>query len=305
MTAYVAARSSRWEVASSAIAATTPHPLHKRTSAFRRTSPHSRAGADGGVFAFGDRTFVGSTGGQRLNAPVVDVASTPSDGGYLLAAEDGGVFAFGDARFSGAGSNRIGCGIPETVGEVAALASGSASDASHYWTASGKGYVFAFGGDYHGSLLGVLDHQGEFETERRVDPTRPIVDIENHPTRLGYWLVGGDGGVFTFGESEFFGSLASTHLNAPIVGIASTPAGDGYWLVAADGGVFTFGTARFLGSMAATPLSAPVVGIASTGTGAGYWLAAADGGVFAFGDATYRGSMSGTRLAAPVVGIAA
>ena len=59
--------------------------------------------SDGGVFAFGDAVFRGSTGSIRLNSPVVGMAATPSPlvAGYWLVAADGGVFAFGDARFSG------------------------------------------------------------------------------------------------------------------------------------------------------------------------------------------------------------
>ena len=59
-----------------------------------------------------------------------------------------------------------------------------------------------------------------------------------------------DGGVFAF-NAAFFGSQATTHLNAPVVGMAATPDGQGYWLVAADGGVFAHGDAGFFGSQAA------------------------------------------------------
>jgi hypothetical protein len=55
---------------------------------------------DGGIFAF-NAPFYGSTGGIRLNAPVVGMAATPNDGGYWLVASDGGVFAFGNAPFLG------------------------------------------------------------------------------------------------------------------------------------------------------------------------------------------------------------
>jgi Collagen triple helix repeat (20 copies) len=86
----------------------------------------------------------------------------------------------------------------------------------------------------------------------------------------GYWLVASDGGVFAFGNAEFFGSLAGQHLNAPIVGLLPTPDDQGYWLVASDGGVFSFGDAAFFGSEGNHHLNAPVVGIASTaGAGSG------------------------------------
>ena len=57
--------------------------------------------ADGGVFSSGDATFHGSTGGTRLNKPIVGMSATTSGGGYDLFASDGGVFNFGDATFHG------------------------------------------------------------------------------------------------------------------------------------------------------------------------------------------------------------
>ncbi len=121
----------------------------------------------------------------------------------------------------------------------------------------------------------------------------------------GYWLVGNDGGVFTYGDGHFYGSMGGKPLNAPVVGMAATPNGGGYWLVAADGGIFNFGNAGFHGSMGGQHLNAPVVGMAVTPDGQGYWLVAADGGIFNFGDAGFYGSMGGQHLNAPVVGMAA
>ncbi|MHB1720751.1 MAG: hypothetical protein ACYCTL_01695, partial [Acidimicrobiales bacterium] len=82
------------------------------------------------------------------------------------------------------------------------------------------------------------------------------------PDGRGYWEVASDGGVFAFGDAQFYGSMGAKPLAAPVVGIASTPDGRGYWEVASDGGVFAFGDAQFYGSMGARPLAAPVVGIA-------------------------------------------
>ena len=76
-------------------------------------------------------------------------------------------------------------------------------------------------------------------------------------------MVGADGGVFAFGDADFYGSMAGQRPSQPIVGIASTPDGKGYWVVGADGGVFAFGDADFYGSMAGQGLSQPIVGIAS------------------------------------------
>ena len=112
-------------------------------------------------------------------------------------------------------------------------------------------------------------------------------------------LVAADGGVFSFGNAAFYGSMGGA-FNAPVVGITATPDGKGYWLVAADGGVFSFGDAVFAGSMGGSHLNGPVVGIAANPDGKGYWLAAADGGVFPVGR-SIEGSIGGKRLNAPVV----
>jgi hypothetical protein len=57
--------------------------------------------SDGGIFAFGDAHFYGSTGSIRLAQPIVGMAATPSGKGYWLVAADGGIFAFGDAHYYG------------------------------------------------------------------------------------------------------------------------------------------------------------------------------------------------------------
>ncbi|HVE47694.1 MAG TPA: VCBS repeat-containing protein [Acidimicrobiales bacterium] len=119
----------------------------------------------------------------------------------------------------------------------------------------------------------------------------------------GYHLVARDGGLFSFGDAKFAGSMGATKLNQPVVGMASTPNFEGYWLVASDGGIFAFGDARFFGSTGALKLNQPIVGMASTPTGKGYWLVASDGGIFAFGDARFFGSTGAIRLNQPMVGM--
>ena len=100
--------------------------------------------ADGGVFAFGDARFHGSTGDVRLSRPMVGMASTPTGGGYWLVAADGGVFAFGDARFHGStGDVRLSRPI---VGMASTPTGGG------YWLVAADGGVFAFGdADFRGS----------------------------------------------------------------------------------------------------------------------------------------------------------
>jgi hypothetical protein len=138
-------------------------------------------------------------------------------------------------------------------------------------------------------------------------PNKPIVGMAATADGMGYWMVGADGGIFSFGDAAFYGSMGGQQLNAPIVGMAVTPDGGGYWLVGADGGIFAFGDATYYGSLPAMGVAPakPIVGISGTSDCLGYWLVAADGGVFALGDAHYYGSMGGRLLNKPMVGIAA
>ncbi len=119
----------------------------------------------------------------------------------------------------------------------------------------------------------------------------------------GYWLVGSDGGIFTFGSAQFQGSTGSLNLQRPVVGIAPTRNRTGYWLVAADGGMFAFNTGFYgsvpglgfnpAGSGLAHSLNTPIVAMVPSVTGHGYFMVASDGGVFAFGDAHFAGSCPG------------
>ena len=122
------------------------------------------------------------------------------------------------------------------------------------------------------------------------------------PGAGGYWLVGGDGGIFSY-NAPFLGSTGDIKLNQPIVGMAADPDGKGYWFVASDGGIFAY-DAPFFGSTGAMTLNKPIVGMAATPTGKGYWLVASDGGIFAFGDAAFHGSTGDKILAKPIVGMA-
>jgi hypothetical protein len=116
-------------------------------------------------------------------------------------------------------------------------------------------------------------------------PSKPIVGITPTPDGKGYWLVGADGGIFTYGDAGFFGSAGAEHLSEPIVGITPTPDGKGYWLVGADGGIFTYGDAGFFGSDGANPSSDPAEKVVSSKSGLGYWIVDQNGTAWAYGDA--------------------
>jgi hypothetical protein len=121
-----------------------------------------------------------------------------------------------------------------------------------------------------------------------------IVGMAPTPSGGGYWMVGGDGGVFSSGDAGFFGSTGNITLNKPVVGMAATPDGGGYWFVASDGGIFAYGDAGFFGSTGAIHLNAPIVGMTATPDGTGYWFTASDGGVFNYGSAGFFGSLGGS-----------
>jgi parallel beta-helix repeat protein len=281
------------------IAGNTVSTFPKGSAVFNVPTPGSGywlSAADGGVFNYGQAGFYGSTGGVKLNAPIVGLAPSPDQGGYWEVAKDGGVFNFGDAGFYGStGGMKLNApivGMAATPYGVAQPPASPATTGKGYWLVASDGGVFSFGdAKFQGSTGGVK-------------LVKPIVGMAAAPDGLGYWLVASDGGVFSFGSAKFEGSTGGMKLNAPIVGISATPDGHGYWLVASDGGVFSFGDAKFYGSTGGMKLNAPIVGISATPDGHGYRLVAADGGVFSFGDAKFLGSTGGAHLVQPVVGMA-
>ncbi len=240
--------------------------------------------SDGGIFAFGDAVFQGSTGAIKLNQPIVGMTSTPTRKGYFLVASDGGIFAFGDAVFRGStGAIKLN----QPIVGMAATPSGGG-----YFLVAKDGGIFAFGSAVFQGSTGAIKL------------AQPIVGMDVTPSGNGYFLVAADGGVFAFGDAVFQGSTGAVKLAKPIVGITTTPTGKGYYLVAADGGIFAFGDAVFRGSTGAIKLNQPIVGMSRSVTGLGYRLVASDGGIFAFGDALFKGSTGAITLNKPMVGMA-
>ncbi len=238
-------------------------------------------GGDGGIFSFGPNAhFYGSTGGMRLNKPVVGMTSAKDASGYWFVASDGGIFAFGrGAHFYGS------TGSMHLNQPIVGMAARPQSDG--YWLVARDGGIFSFGNaKFYGSTGSIRLNQ-------------PIVGMAPTPTGKGYWLVARDGGIFSFGDAKFYGSTGSIRLNQPIVGMSSMPNGHGYWFVARDGGIFTFGpNAHFHGSGAGAN---PIVGM-HAGAFDGYRTVASDGSVFAFATPNC-GGMNAHPLASPIVAI--
>jgi hypothetical protein len=178
--------------------------------------------SDGGVFAYGDARFFGSTGAIHLNQPVVGMARTADDRGYWLVASDGGIFAFGDAGFFGSTGGMV---LNQPVVGMAPT-----PDGRGYWLVAADGGVFAFGdAGFHGST-GSLTLQ------------EPIVGMTPTADGRGYWLVAADGGVFAFGDAGFYGSAAGT-TGEPVERLVATGDGRGYWVVSQNGTAEAYGDA--------------------------------------------------------------
>ena len=64
---------------------------------------------DGGVFAFGDATFYGSSEAKPPPASIAGMATTPDGDGYWMVGNDGSVYTFGDAPSLGSTARRSRC----------------------------------------------------------------------------------------------------------------------------------------------------------------------------------------------------
>ncbi len=82
---------------------------------------------------------------------------------------------------------------------------------------------------------------------------RPVVAMTATPNGRGYRMVASDGGVFDFGDAQFYGSLGGNPPPTPVVGLAVTPAGTGYYMMDARGNIYPFGTAPTFGGAACAP----------------------------------------------------
>jgi len=114
--------------------------------------------------------------------------------------------------------------------------------------------------------------------------------------RSGYTVLGADGGIFNFGDSQFSGSVPGLGLGVPVKAVGMAQAGNGkYWVLGSDGGVFTFGSGLgFYGSLPGIGVSGvnPIQMVA-TPDARGYWILTDSGKVYNFGDAGSYGDASG------------
>ncbi|HEX2039444.1 MAG TPA: superoxide dismutase family protein [Acidimicrobiales bacterium] len=286
------------------------------------------AARDGGVFAFGEADFFGSTGNIRLNQPVVGMSPTPSNQGYWLVAADGGIFAFGDADFEGSTGNirlnqpvvgmagpqgHVGASLIDTTGKELGFVSFtdvgdevlvkvSATNLTPGWHgfhvhATGNCAVgdatnpFTASGNHLGHTVGTGTHGvSDADEPGGHEGDMPLLFAEDNGIARASFLTD------NFDIEDLLdadGSAVIVHANAD--NYANVPA-----RYTTNGTPGPDATTQATGDSGARQRCGVV-----EATGNGYWLAARDGGVFAFGDADFMGSMGGTRLNQPVVGMAA
>ena len=120
--------------------------------------------------------------------------------------------------------------------------------------------------------------------------------------RPGYWMLGGDGAVYPFGDAKSFGA-ASLAPGRSAVDVEPTPSGQGYWVLEDSGAVDAFGDAPGFGGVPAAVLVQGEVptSLSATPTGQGYWVFTNKGRAVSFGDARFLGDVSSLTLSGPVL----
>jgi hypothetical protein len=114
---------------------------------------------------------------------------------------------------------------------------------------------------------------------------QPIEAITRSRSGRGYRLLARDGGIFSFGDAHYYGSLPGLGLRATdVVGMATTPTRTGYWIARANGEVYAFGNAHPYGNYAASACD-PVTAIIANPRAQGYRLVTVSGATIPFGNA--------------------
>jgi hypothetical protein len=144
-----------------------------------------------------------------LSIPLVRLTASEAQGGAA------GVCQHVDLGAAGGGHWDCGPGFP--MDEVMAMAGGSRAPAPRrkgkemiastdtgrgYWTTTGDGAVYAFGdAQFRGSSF---DVDPNTPGAQRVEVNGEVVGIAGCG-RSGYWLLASDGGIFAFGDAQFYG----------------------------------------------------------------------------------------------------
>ena len=282
----------------------------------------------------GSATYATSTGTTTLSVTPADPAapagatawaSAASGPNGVASATSGNIAAsgsgYGSLTVASYGSNPTGTSVSHGTGtyydvkvsagsaftSLTITVCGQGSANSLAWFDGSTWRAFSDQSTSHGCLVATVTPSTTPTLAQLTGTPIALVDMPPPPAAPqshGYWLVGADGGIFSFGSAQFYGSAGNLHLQRPVVGIVPTKDRGGYWLDASDGGVFSFGDTQFYGSIPGlglhpagsglpNSLDAPIVGMVASHDQGGYFMVASDGGVFAFGDAKFAGSCPG------------
>jgi hypothetical protein len=268
---------------------------------------------DGQVYSFGSAAKFPS-----LSVPtgrkVIDIEATKSGCGYWILDSAGHFHRFGDAgaipkidlRFLAASYDfALSADLPEKV-------------VSSIPTATGLGaYVYTSAGRVlrTGDAIAIKDASGREDLTWIPSLNRPIIDARMSTTGAGYWLLAEDGGIFSFGDASFSGSvpekLKSEWINEKIVSFAPDLDGTGYVIVAASGKAWWFEQTerKQLADVLETAfgtriLNSPIAATMARQCG-GYLMVATDGGVFAtpMSDCAFNGSLGGSPPDTPIIAL--
>ena len=146
----------------------------------------------GDVYSYGSAGFYGSMGGQRLNKPMISIASTATSNGYWMVASDGGIFSFGDAQFYGSTGS---INLNRPIVGMTPTPSGNG-----YWLVASDGGIFAFGDAQFSGSLGGLN-------------VNDAIGMKRNDSGTGYWIFRSDGSVYSFGSAPFLGHGAGRGLS--------------------------------------------------------------------------------------------
>ena len=184
----------------------------------------------GKLFTYGDFADDGDQSATVLNKPVVGMAATPTGKGYWLVAADGGIFTFGDAQFFGStgghGPQQAGGGHGRHPGREGLLAGGGRrrhlhlrrrpvlrlhgrprSSTSRWWAWPPPRPGRATGSWRPTAASSPSATPSSSAPRAATVLNKPVVGMAATPTGKGYWFVAADGGIFTFGDAQFFGSI--------------------------------------------------------------------------------------------------
>src|SRR5581483_8300134 len=107
---------------------------------------------------------------------------------------------------------------------------------------------------------GFFGSTGAINLAKRIEAMAPA------PDGRGYWMVAGDGGVFSFGDAGFFGSAAGA-TDKRVVDIAPSATGQGYYITASNGSVFAYGDAKYYGGASDQHLTHGIISLVALNSG--------------------------------------